>query len=93
MDRVSRAQIRENPASYDGEIKRVADGRETPAVIPVILEPIEIGVALRIVPVETNRVAVAIRVLPDRTIVRNIFQATISQIFSRLNLIRNLLIP
>ena len=90
MDGIRENNIRENPASYDGEIKRVADGGKTPVVIPVILEPIEIGIALRIVPVETNHIAVAIRVPPDRAIVQNIFRATISQILSRLNLIRNL---
>lgn len=76
MDRIFSAQIRENPADCDGEIKKIADGGKTPVVIPVVLKLIEIGIALRIVLVEANHVAVAIRVLPDRTIVRNILRTT-----------------
>ena len=60
-----------------GKIKRLADSRETAVVIPPVVKPVEVQVTLRAVPVEIRAVAVAIRVLPDRTIVRDIVYATI----------------
>ena len=54
-----------------------ADGRETPVSIPIVLEPDEVQVALRIVPVKIRHVAVAIAVLPDRTNEQDIISTTI----------------
>ncbi len=58
-------------------MKRFADNRETTIVIPPVVDPVQVQIALRTVPVEVRAVAVAIRVLPDRTIVRNIAHYTI----------------
>ena len=55
----------------------MANTEETVVGIPVIAQPIEVQVALGIVPVEICTVAVVIRILPDRTIARNIVYDTI----------------
>ena len=46
-------------------MKRVADGSETTDVVPVIVDPVQVQLAVRIVPVEVRDVPVAVRVLPD----------------------------
>jgi hypothetical protein len=48
-------------------MKRVANGSESVDLVPVILEPIEVQVALTAVSVQIRDIAVAVRVLPDRT--------------------------
>ena len=57
-------------------MKRVSDGRESVYLVPVVLDPVEVQVALRTVPVEVRNVAVAVPVLPDGTSVQNIAHAT-----------------
>lgn len=74
---------------FGGETKKVANGSKTAIVIPSVVDPIEIQIALGIVPVEIRAVAIAIRILPDRTIARDIAYATILRILSGLNFIRH----
>ena len=57
-------------------MKRVSDGREPIDLVPVVLDPVQVQVPLRAVPVEIGNVAVAIQVPPDR-IVRSVVRATI----------------
>ena len=57
-------------------MKRVSDGREPVDLVPVILVPVHVQVALRTVPVEVRNVAVAVPVLPDGTNVQSIVCAT-----------------
>lgn len=45
-------------------MRRISDGRETAVVIPVVLDPVEVRVAVRVVPVEVDHVVVAVRVAP-----------------------------
>ena len=51
--------------AYDG-MKRVSDGGEPVDLVPPVLEPVEVQVPLRAIPVEVGDVAVAVRVPPDR---------------------------
>ena len=46
-------------------MKRFANGNEPAVLVPVILKPIKIQVALVAVPVQIRDVAVTVRVLPD----------------------------
>ena len=48
-------------------MKTIAETDETIVGVPVIVEPIEVQVPLVIVPVQVRDVAVAVRVLPERT--------------------------
>ena len=73
-----------------GEMKRFANSRKPTVVVPPVVNPVQVEVALRAVPVEIRAVAVAIRVLLDRAIVRNIAHNTIPRILSGLNLIQSL---
>lgn len=57
-------------------MKRVSDGREPIDLVPVVLDPVQVQVALRAVPVEVRNVAVAVPVLPNGTSVQNIVCAT-----------------
>ena len=57
-------------------MKRFAKGEETPVSIPPVVKPIEVKVALQIVPVQIGHVAVAIGVMPNRNI-QSIIYATI----------------
>ena len=59
------------PDNYRGGImaniiKKVADGEEPIVVVPVVLVPVQVEIALGVVPVEVGDVAVAERALPDR---------------------------
>lgn len=54
---------------------KIFAGEEAAVVIPVILEVIEVQVALRAIPIEARDAVVAIRVHPDRN-VQNIVYAT-----------------
>ena len=58
-------------------MKRFADRGKTVDAAPVVLDPVQVQVALRTVPVKIGNVAVAIRVLPYGTNVQNIIYATI----------------
>ena len=58
-------------------MKRFANSREPIAAVPPVVNPVQIQVALRTVPVEVRAAAVAVRGLPDRAIVRNITHNTI----------------
>ena len=60
-----------------GKIKRISDGREPVYLVPVVLGPVQVQVALRTVPVEARNVAVAIPVLPDGTNVQSVAHTTI----------------
>lgn len=53
-------------------MKIVANDSEPPVLIPVVLNPVEVQLTLRIVAVEVRDVAVTVRILPDRTSVQNI---------------------
>lgn len=90
---VSTAQQRKPSGRSQREIKRISDGREPADLVPVVLDPVEVQVPLRTVPVEVRNVAVAVPVLPDGTSVQNIAHTTTPQILSELYLIRNLEIP
>ena len=46
-------------------MKTLADGEEAIDVVPVVLVPVEVQVAIGAVPVEVGHVAVAVRVHPD----------------------------
>ncbi len=50
------------------KMKRVADGEETAVLIPVVVAPVQVEVALRAVPVEVGHVAVAVRIDPGRAV-------------------------
>lgn len=63
---------------------KVANGEEAIHRIPVIVEPIEVELALGIVPVEVRHVAIAID-LRDRAFVRSTICATTHRILSGLN--------
>ena len=67
----------------------VANGEETVVAIPVVVPPIEVEVALGIVPVEVRHVAVAID-LRDRASCRSAIHATTRRILSGLYRIRDL---
>jgi hypothetical protein len=69
---LAKAILKIKPAYKSGEIKRFVDSRKTAVIIPVIVEPIKVGIALCIVPIEIKHVTIAIQVLPDRAIVQNI---------------------
>jgi hypothetical protein len=71
-------------------MKRVPNDGETTIVVPVILDPIEVQLTLRIVPVEIRNIAVTIRVLPNRADVQNASNATDHRMLSELYRIRNL---
>jgi hypothetical protein len=57
-------------------MKRFAKGEKTPVSIPPIVKPIEVEVALPVIPIQIGHVAVAIAVSPDRN-VQSIICATI----------------
>ena len=57
-------------------MKRISDSEETTMLVPVILEPIEIELALAIPLVEIRNVPVAVRVPPPRTNMQNIICTT-----------------
>ena len=57
-------------------MKRVSDGRESVDLVPVVLDPVQIQIALRAVPVEVRNIAVAVPVLPDGTNMQSIVYAT-----------------
>ena len=57
-------------------MKLLADGREPKDPAPVVLDPVQVQVALRAVPVEVWNVAVAVPVLPNGTNVQSIVYAT-----------------
>jgi len=57
-------------------MKRVSDGREPVDLVPVVLDPVQVQVALRAVPVEVRNVAAAEPVMPDGTNVQSIVCAT-----------------
>lgn len=67
----------------------VADTEETPVVVPVPVPVVEVQVALRIVPVETDNVAIAIDL---RRYVRKAIRATVHRILTGLYSIRNLVL-
>jgi hypothetical protein len=46
----------------------LADGQEATDVVPVIVRPVEVELAVRTVPVEIGHVAVAVRVDPGRAV-------------------------
>lgn len=58
-------------------MKRVSDRGKAVDLIPVVLNPVKIQVALGTVPAEVRDVAVAVRVLPHGTNVQNIIYTTI----------------
>lgn len=47
------------------ETKRVSDGEEPPVLIPVVLDPVQIRVAIVHVLVESDDVAVTVRIGPE----------------------------
>lgn len=57
------------PRSSRGREKRVADDEEPVVLVPVVVDPVQVQVALRSVLVEIRDVAVAIQVLPDGAVV------------------------
>ncbi len=54
-------------------MKQIANRSKAIVLVPLVLEPIEVQVALGAIPVEVRDVPVAVRVLPDRANVQNIF--------------------
>lgn len=46
-------------------MKKIADRRETVVLVPVVLDPVQVQVALVVPVVEVRHVPVAVRVLPD----------------------------
>ncbi len=67
----------------------MANGEETVVAIPVVVPPIEVEVALGIVPVEIRHVAVAID-LRDRTSCKSAIYATTRRVLFGLYRIRDL---
>ncbi len=72
-----------------GEIATVANGQETVVAIPVVVVPIEVEVALGVVPVEARHVAVAVD-LRDGTLCETPIHSTVRRILSGLYRIRDL---
>ena len=68
---------------------RVANGEKATIAIPIVVEPIQVQVALGIVPVEIRHIAVAID-LRDRALVESAIRATTHRILSGLNRMRDL---
>lgn len=56
---------RNSPDESRERIKQVSDSGETVVLVPPVLEPVEIEVALVAVPVEVWNVAVAVEMPPD----------------------------
>lgn len=50
-------------------MKRIADSTETANLVPVVLDPVQVQVAVRTVPVEIRDAAVTIQVLPDGAVI------------------------
>ena len=46
-------------------MKRVSDSGETPVVIPVVLEPVEVQVPVQAIVPEIRNVTVAVRITPE----------------------------
>ena len=49
-------------------MKRISDCGETAVLVPPVLSPVQVQVAIRTVPVQIGHIAVAIRVAPDRNV-------------------------
>jgi len=49
-------------------MKRFAKGEETPVSIPPVVKPIEVEIALQVIPIQISHVAVAVRISPDRNV-------------------------
>ncbi len=54
-------------------MKRIANRSKAIVLVPLVLKPTEVQVALGVIPVEVRNVPIAVRVLPDRANVQNIF--------------------
>jgi len=57
-------------------MKRVSDSEKATVLVPVVLKPVEVELALAVPLVEIRDVPVAVRVPPLRTNVQNIICAT-----------------
>lgn len=57
-------------------MKQVADGGEPVDLVPVVIDPVQVQVPLRAIPVEVRNVAVAVAVLPHGTNVCHAILAT-----------------
>ncbi len=49
------------------KMKRIANGDEPTVLIPSVIKPVEVQVALRTTPIEVRAITVAVTILPDRT--------------------------
>ena len=49
-------------------MKRLANGQKTTVLIPVIVEPVEVEVTLRAIPVEVRHVTIAVGINPRRAV-------------------------
>lgn len=65
MDGKNKRKNKTPSIKIKGEMKRFAHSREPTVVVPPVVNPVQVQVALRTVPVEVRAVAVAVRVLPD----------------------------